>query len=54
LSELYNLSSDPGQKKNVISRYPDKAHELHQLLVKFMHETNLPKRLMDRRLELRM
>ncbi len=54
LSELYNLSSDPGQEKNVISRHPDMARELHQLLVEFMRETHLPERLMDRRLELYM
>ena len=27
-SELYDLSKDPGQKSNVIDRYPDKAKEL--------------------------
>ena len=51
-SELYNLKSDPGQGKNVISQHPDIARELHQLLVKFMHETNVPQRLLEPRLEL--
>jgi arylsulfatase A-like enzyme len=53
-SELYNLKSDPNQEKNVITRYKDKAIELHQLLVKFMHETKVPPRLLEPRLELRM
>ncbi len=53
-SELYNLSSDPKQEKNVISRHPDVAHELHRLFVKFMRDTNLAKRLLEPRLELRL
>jgi arylsulfatase A-like enzyme len=53
LSELYNLKSDPGQEKNVIREYPDKARELHQLLVRYMRETNISKHLLEPRLELR-
>lgn len=53
-SELYNLKSDPKQDKNVISQHPDIARELHQLFVKFMRETNVPQRLMEPRLELRL
>ncbi len=53
-SELYNLSQDPKQEKNVISQHRDIARELHQLLVKFMRETNVPKRLLEPRLELRL
>jgi arylsulfatase A-like enzyme len=54
LSELFHLLSDPGQEKNVIAQHPDVARELHQLLVKFMHQTNLSPHLMEPRLELRM
>jgi len=53
-SELYNMLSDPGQEKNVISQHPDVARELHQLLIKFMRETNVPARLLEPRLELRL
>jgi len=53
-SELYNLSSDPKQGKNVIAWHPDIARELHQLLVKFMKETKVSKRLLEPRLELRL
>ena len=42
LSELYNLNSDPNQLKNVIGAHTDDAQEIHQLLVKFMHETKVP------------
>jgi len=54
LSELYNLKSDPKQEKNLISQNPEKAKELHQLLVRYMRETNLPTRMLDIRLELRL
>jgi hypothetical protein len=37
----------------VIGNHKDVAGELHQLLVKFMRETNVPERLMRPRLELR-
>jgi arylsulfatase A-like enzyme len=53
-SELYNLSTDPWQEKNIIGRHPDVARKLHKLLVSFMHETNVPKRLLEPRLELRL
>ena len=53
-SELYNLKSDPDQEKNVISQHPDVARDLHKLLVKFMQDTNVPQRLMEPRLELRL
>lgn len=53
-SELYNLKSDPEQEKNVISRYPDIARELHQLFVKHMRDTNVPKIKLEPRLELRL
>jgi arylsulfatase A-like enzyme len=53
-SELYNLKSDPEQKKNVIGQNPDIAGNLHQYLVKFMQETNVPQRLQEPRLELRL
>jgi arylsulfatase A-like enzyme len=54
LSELYNLRADPQQLKNVINEYPDKARELHQLLVKYMQETHLSEHLMQPRMELRL
>ncbi len=53
LSELYHLSSDPKQEKNVINEHPEVAKELHQQLVKFLRETNVPKLLLEPRLELR-
>jgi len=53
LSELFHLSSDPKQEKNVITQHPEVARELHQQLVKFMRETNVPALLLKPRLELR-
>lgn len=52
LSELFYLPSDPKQEKNLISENPDKARELHQLLVKFMRETKVAKELIEPRLQL--
>ena len=52
-SELYHLASDPGQQRNVISEKTAVARDVHQHLVRFMRETNLPERLMAPRLELR-
>jgi len=51
-SWLYHLPSDPKQEKNVIEGHPDVARELHQMLVKFMHDTNLPAELRDPRMKL--
>lgn len=53
-SELYNMISDPRQENNVISQHPDVASELHQLFAKFMFDTNVPARLREPRLELRL
>ena len=53
VSELYHLSSDPKQEKNVITQHPEVAQELHQRLVKFLRETNVPTLLLKPRLELR-
>jgi len=53
LSELFHLSSDPKQEKNVINEHPGVAQELHQQLVKFLRETNVPTLLLKSRLELR-
>jgi arylsulfatase A-like enzyme len=53
-SELYDLESDPNQEKNLIGQHSDVAHELHQLMVKFMRETNVPQRLLKPRLELKL
>ena len=53
VSELYHLPSDPSQIRNVIATHKDIAGEIHQLLIRFMRETNLPERLLKPRLELR-
>jgi arylsulfatase A-like enzyme len=54
VSELFNLSSDPKQEKDVIDEHPEVARELHQLLVTFMDEHNVPAELRDPRAELRL
>jgi len=53
VSELFHLSSDPKQEKNVIDEHTEVAQELHQQLVKFLRETNVPTLLLKPRLELR-
>jgi len=53
-SWLYHLPSDPKQEKNVINERPEVAHELHQLLVKFMRENNVAPHLLEPRLELKL
>ena len=52
-SWLYHLPSDPKQENNVITEHPEVAQELHQQLVKFLRETNVPTLLLKPRLELR-
>jgi len=54
LSELYHLVSDPKQEKNIISNEPDIAREIHQLLIKFMRETNVSSDRVKPRLEMRL
>jgi arylsulfatase A-like enzyme len=54
LSELYNLKTDPEQDKNLIAQYPEKARELHQLLVKFMRDTKVTEERAKIRLDLRL
>ena len=54
VSQLYNLASDPQQLDNVIERHLDKAREMHRMLVEFMRETEVPERLLQPRLELRL
>ena len=54
VSKLYNLGADAKQLDNVIERHMDVASELHQKLVHFMCETEVPERLLNPRLELRM
>jgi arylsulfatase A-like enzyme len=51
-SKLFNLETDPNQEKDVIKEHPEKAKELHQMLVKFMRETNLAAPLIEARLKL--
>jgi arylsulfatase A-like enzyme len=41
-SELYNISSDPKQEKNVIREHPGTAREIHSLFCDFMNETKIP------------
>jgi len=53
-SELYSITSDPRQEKNVIGEHPEKAKELHQLLVRFMDEHGVAPELRDPRAKLRM
>jgi hypothetical protein len=47
------LKTDPLQEKNLIKENPEKAHELHAYLVKYMRDTNLAPNLLKPRLELR-
>jgi len=54
LSELYHLPTDLKQERNVIADRPEIARELHQLLVRFMRETQLAPRLLEPRLALRL
>ena len=53
VSELYHLTSDPRQLQNVIGTHGDIAREMHQFLVRFMRETQVPDRLLTPRLDLR-
>jgi arylsulfatase A-like enzyme len=53
-SELYNLKSDPDQLNNVIGQHPDIARDMHKYLVDFMRETNVPQRLQEPRIELKL
>ena len=54
VSELFNLSTDPTQKKDVIKEHPEVARELHQLLAKFLLDSTLPPEVRDPRLELKL
>ena len=54
VSRLYNLGADPGQSADVIGGRMDVASELHRKLVHFMRQTEVPDRLLNPRLELRM
>ena len=53
MSELYELSADPRQHRDLIHDRPEVAKELHGLLVKFMRETGVPDGLLKPRLEIR-
>ena len=53
-SELYHLPSDATQLTNVIGADEDVARAHHQLLLRFMKETNLSEALMTPRLDLRL
>lgn len=52
-SMLFDLSIDPEQKQNIIYERQDVAREIHQRLVKFMRDTNVPEYLLKPRLDLR-
>ena len=54
VSQLYNLNTDPQQLDNVIERHTDIAGDIHKLLVEFMRENEVPERLLQPRLELRL
>ena len=54
LSKLYDLAADPAQQNDLIASRPEMARELHGKLVRFMRDTNLPKDLLEPRLELRL
>ena len=55
VSKLYDLTTDPRQSTNVIEATPGTWHrKLHRKLVHFMRETEVPERLLNPRLELRM
>ncbi len=53
-SELYQMSNDPGQLKNVIGDNEAVAKGLHEHLMSFMRDTRLPDHLLKSRLELRL
>ena len=40
--ELYNLSNDIGEKKNLAAANPKKVRELHQLLIEWRKSTKAP------------
>jgi arylsulfatase A-like enzyme len=52
-SKLYDLNLDPKQEKDILSDKPDVGQELHQHLVKFMHDTHLADYLLQPRLALK-
>jgi len=54
MSELFHLSSDPKQEKNVINEHPEVARELHQLLVKSMRDHNVSSEFLNPRSELKL
>jgi arylsulfatase A-like enzyme len=54
MSELYNLKTDPGQNKNVISEKIETAKHLHDLFVQHMRDTKVDERFITPRLELRL
>ena len=43
--ELYNLESDPGQKKNLASQHPDKVKDMQELLKKIREQGHSAPRL---------
>ena len=53
-SELYNISSDSKQEKNVIKEHPDTAKEIHSLFCDFMKETKMAEYLRTPRTTLRL
>lgn len=52
VSELYRLSSDPKQEKNVIEDNPEMAREIHSKFVSTLSETGTESRLIHPRLSL--
>jgi arylsulfatase A-like enzyme len=40
--ELYDLENDPGEALNLVSEYPEKASELHQIMIEWRGNINAP------------
>lgn len=52
MSQLFDLVQDPRQEHNVIQAQQQTARDLHQQLVKFMHETDVADKLLKPRSQL--
>lgn len=53
MSQLYHLPSDPLQNNDVVGLQPSNARDVHERLIKFMRDTNLPESLLIPRNTLR-
>jgi arylsulfatase A-like enzyme len=50
--ELYDLKTDPGQKRNLARKRPDVVRELHGDYLRFLEEIGTPEELLDARREI--